>query len=439
MNNHINIFLFVGAWIIVPLIIDILYNLYGCIIIIFTKNKKKVKLEYEPYVSIVIPVYNTQRSLGQCIDSIIAQNYPLDKIELILVDNGSTDNSHNIFLEKQGISRLKMWWLESSTGRGIALNKGIYLSNGKYIFNIDSDGILHKDAILNCVLKLENSPETVAVTGSVLTDYSQIKNTKGIFKRLLQKLELFEYGESFLIGRAFQSKNDSIFNIAGAFSVFRKEAILKTQLYNKDTIGEDAHMTAQIRKFIKGKIELCSDAYIFVEPIDNFDTLYKQRQRWQIGEIEVASLFNEKKGNKKGFNILKIALLKDHTLVFPRLIWVFATVYLIFYGYPIEIFIIANFILYILYMLMSFLNFFIMKLFIKESDDLKNFLNKNFFISILMPLYRSMTFMIRAIGIINSYETGTSWNRKSFSDERTEIKNYIFRRNRRKKTKGGTK
>ena len=47
--------------------------------------------------------------------------------------------------------------------------------------------------------------------------------------------------------------------------------------------------------------------------------------------------------------------------------------------------------------------------------------------------------MIRAIWIINSYETGTSWNRKSFSDERTEIKNYIFRRNRRKKTKGGTK
>ena len=432
LNTQTNIFLFIGAWIIIPLILDIIFNLYSALSILIKRKKEDIKLEYYPYISIVVPVYNTSRSLGNCIDSIIGQNYPLDKIELLLVDNGSTDNSHDVFIEKQSTSKIRMWWLESKNGRGIALNKGVYLSNGKYIFNIDSDGILHKDAILNCVIKLENSPEIIALTGSVLTNYKQIKETKGFFKKLLQKFELFEYGESFLIGRAFQSQTNSIFNIAGAFSVFRKETILKTQLYNKDTIGEDAHMTSQIRKFIKGKIELCSSAYIFVEPIDDFDTLYKQRQRWQIGEIEVASLFREKKGNKKGFNILKTALLKDHTLLFPRLIWVFATIYLIFSGYPIQIFIIANIILYSLYMLMSFMNFFIIKLFLKETDELKSFLNKNFFISILMPFYRSLTFGIRAIGILNSYENSTSWNRKSLSDEFKEIKNYIFKKNKEK-------
>lgn len=432
MKIQINMLLFIGAWIVIPLIIDIICNLITAVSIIFKKKKDDEVLEYHPYISVVVPVYNTSRSLGKCIDSILEQNYPLDKIELLLIDNGSTDNSYEIFLDKQAISSVKMWWLESSTGRGIALNKGVYLSNGKYIFNIDSDGVLHKDAILNCVKKLEKSPETVAVTGSVLTNYEDIKETKGFFKKLLQKLELFEYAESFLIGRVFQSQTNSIFNIAGAFSVFRKEAILKTQLYNKDTIGEDAHMTSQIRKFIKGKIELCSDAYIFVESIDDIDTLYKQRQRWQIGEIEVASLFREKKGNKKGFNILKLALLKDHTLMFPRFIWISATFYLVLDGYPIIVFILANLILYVMYVLMSLMNFFIMKLFLKETDNLKKFLNKNFLIAFLMPFYRTLTFMIRGIGILNSYETSTSWNRKSLSQEAEEIKNYILRRKKEK-------
>ena len=118
-----------------------------------------------------------------------------------------------------------------------------------------------------------------------------INETKNFWLRLLQKAEYFEYCQAFLAGRNYQSEVDKIFTMSGAFSAFRKSAILQTQMYNTDTVGEDTHVTFQVREKLNLKVKLCENAIYYVDPIESFNKLYTQRQRWQRGEIEVAHIF----------------------------------------------------------------------------------------------------------------------------------------------------
>ena len=307
---------------------------------------------------------------------------------------------------KRKIQSLRLWWIDSSKGKAKALNKGLYMAEGKYIINIDSDGILDKNAVRRVVEKFENNQDIYAMTGVILTDNTLIEKTKSLGLRLMQRCELFEYTEAFLVGRGFQSYSNTMFTLAGAFSCYRKDVVLKTQLYNNETLGEDTHMTSQIREFLKGRIALCEDAFFYVDPIDDVDKLYTQRQRWQRGQIEVSSLFRDiANKNNKGFrNVLKYTMIKDHTLVFPRFIWIFAMMYLIFLDYPLSLIVGANIIMYLVYVFNSFIYFLISKLYLKELKNVTSYMRKHWYTVLLLPMYRSVVFFMRVAGIINSVE-----------------------------------
>lgn len=430
-SNIISEFIFWGIWLIIPLLIDILSGLIsaGMLIRAGMKKKKERKLDYYPHITILVPVYNSEGTLENCIKSIVNQTYPIKNIQVFLIDNGSRDNSYEIYCKLQeNYPMLRIWWLDSSQGKAKALNKGLYMADGKYIINIDSDGILDENAINNLAFKFENNDNIAAMTGIVLTSPEDIKNTKRLFKKQIQKCEFYEYCEAFMIGRGFQSKTNTIFTLAGAFSAFRKDSVLKTQLYNGETLGEDTHMTSQIREFVDGKIELCDDAFFYVDPIENLDKLYIQRQRWQRGEIEVSSLFWDRNKRKGVFNILNFTMLKDHTLVFPRLIWFFAMIYLIFIEYPMKLVIGANIVMYLAYVVNSSIFFLVSRMYLKEQIETRKFLNRNFYIILLLPIYRILLFFMRTAGIINSISKNANWNTKTFSEEKGIVSKEVKQR-----------
>lgn len=94
-------------------------------------------------ISAIIPVYNTEKFVGRCIDSVIAQTYP--NWELILVDDGSTDGSLGLLREYENKdSRIKAIH-QDNTGPGLARNKGIDNASGDYIVFIDSDDVIKHD------------------------------------------------------------------------------------------------------------------------------------------------------------------------------------------------------------------------------------------------------------------------------------------------------
>ena len=98
-----------------------------------------------PKVSIIIPVYNTEKYLEQCLESIINQTYK--NIEIICVDDGSTDDSSAILHNfQQKDSRIKVY-TQKNNGTGVCRNKGIMYSTGEYIMFVDSDDWLNLSAI----------------------------------------------------------------------------------------------------------------------------------------------------------------------------------------------------------------------------------------------------------------------------------------------------
>ncbi len=71
-----------------------------------------------------------------------------------------------------------MQWMNSEQGKSRALNLALYNSDGKYIINLDSDGMLEKNALVNMITRFENDTAINCMTGSILTVSEQIKNTK---------------------------------------------------------------------------------------------------------------------------------------------------------------------------------------------------------------------------------------------------------------------
>ena len=419
-----------GFWMFIPIIIEVTRALVSSVTVLIKYiNKKKNVLHYYPLVSIIVPVYNSANTLAACLESIKNQSYPLESMEVFLIDNGSKDNSEEIYEKfKLNNMKLKSWWSTSKQGKSKALNKGIFASGGKYIINIDSDGFLDREAIENVVIKFENNKDIQGITGVVLIDTDLISKTKNKILKTMRKCEMIEYIEAFLIGRNFESTIDVMYTMAGAFSCFRREAIIKTQLYNSETLGEDTHMTFQIRKFVGGRIALCEDAFFYVDPIDNMDKLYTQRQRWQRSEIEVAKLFREYHlaGFKQLFaNFTLKNIIVDHTLLFSKFLWMFAMIYLYIIDYPAIYLVVGNVLLFTIYILSSILNMIIASLYLKQQKITRSYVLRNVYLCILMPFYRMGTFFIRVAGIINSMQTEAKWKTQTLTEEIEVLKNIL--------------
>ena len=101
-------------------------------------------------LSVIVPVYNSAATLRNCIKSINDSTYPNDRMEVILVNNMTKDNSFEIFSECQAeYDDLKINWLNAKQGKSKALNLALFNAEGKYIIHIDSDGKLDDKALYN--------------------------------------------------------------------------------------------------------------------------------------------------------------------------------------------------------------------------------------------------------------------------------------------------
>lgn len=126
-------------------------------------------------VSIVIPVYNADQYLAQCVESLLGQNY--ENLEIIAVNDGSTDNSHDI-LEQYG-SRLKVIYQENQ-GQAAALNRGWEIAQGEILGYLSADDLLLPEAISKLTKVLIQNPSLSAV----YPDYNLIDQEGKKIKRV---------------------------------------------------------------------------------------------------------------------------------------------------------------------------------------------------------------------------------------------------------------
>ena len=106
---------------------------------------KTSDISNNPLVSVIIPVYNVEKYLRQCLDSVLAQTYT--KYEVLLIDDGSTDSSADICREYcKKDSRFKLYQKQNG-GASSARNLGLENASGDYLFFLDSDDWIDVDSI----------------------------------------------------------------------------------------------------------------------------------------------------------------------------------------------------------------------------------------------------------------------------------------------------
>lgn len=441
IKRLLNSFLFWGAWIVIPFLMEIIPAIGSFTLLLKrrrrVKKREKKKIEFFPEISIIIPVYNSQDTLFDCVKSVYNGSYPVDRIRIFLVNNQGQDDSFQVFAKCQEMfPDLPMQWLNAQQGKSRALNLALYNSEGKYIINVDSDGTLEKDALLRMITKFENNPDLNCMTGAILTEPEKIEHYKRKRARLLRKLEFMEYAQAFLAGRSYASETNSVYTLSGAFSAFRKSAILNSRLYNTDTICEDTQVTFQMRYLYHERVEICEDAIFFVEPIDDLNKLYTQRQRWQRGSLEVAKMFYDK--NFKLRNLVKDVnvrtMLYDHTFAFPRMIWYMALLCLLGMGYSSKVILLSMAILFLMYIIIGYLYFFTTFCFLKSMPEIQKYYGKHWWCVILLPVFNLLVFFIRMAGIVNSINTDSAWKTRNLTEEKQAFLQ-VFRQDTQKVTK----
>ena len=431
IRSLLNSFVFWAAWIIIPIIMEII-PAFGSLFILLKRrivgHKNEKKMTIFPEISLIIPVYNSEDSLGECIRSISDSTYPNSKMRVFLVNNQGKDNSFGVFTKCQELyPDLMMQWMNAEQGKSRALNLALYNSEGKYIIHIDSDGVLEPSALENMVTHFENDLTVNCMTGAVLTRPDMVQKYKFGISRLFRKLEFVEYAQAFLAGRNYASETNSVYTLSGAFSGFRKSAILNSWLYSTDTICEDTHITFQMKYMQNEKVKISEDAIFFVDPIEDADRLYTQRQRWQRGSLEVSKMFMEKKLNPaKMFTDVNVrTLMYDHTFAFPRLIWYLALICLTYIGYSGKTVLFSMGIVFAFYIVSGYLYYFSILGFLKKFKELHDYYRRQWWVIALLPFFNFIVFFIRLAGIINGIGSESSWKTKTLHEEREEFDNVL--------------
>ncbi len=119
------------------------------IFIIIFLSKINFKLKIIPYISVIVPIYNSEKYLPFCLQSIIAQS--LKNIEIICIDDGSKDESIKIIKNFIKIDNRIILISQKNRGSGLARNIGIKISKGKYLAFVDSDDLYPNNYTLELV------------------------------------------------------------------------------------------------------------------------------------------------------------------------------------------------------------------------------------------------------------------------------------------------
>jgi len=215
------------------------------------------QLEFFPFVSVVVTVYNAERTIAQCLESIMKLEYLRDKLEIIVVDDGSTDNSLNIVKEY----RIKLIQ-KNHGGYPSAMNTGIKSAAGGIIVIIDSDIVVSNDWLVK-VLE-EFSESKVGIVGG----YIATAETKSFWSRLAG----FE-----LEDRYHKIKSKYVDYVSTTCTAYKKEIFDDVGFFD-ETLRRDSDEDFTHRVFKAGwKIVLRKDAVCFHEWKGSFRSYFKQQ------------------------------------------------------------------------------------------------------------------------------------------------------------------
>lgn len=265
-----------------------------------------IDVDYTPGVTIIIPCFNEEEWIERTILSCINQDYPIDKLEVIVVDDCSNDRSvekikeiiDKLSNEAERFDtkyRLKYFVQKENLGKRDALSRGVKEAKHDLVVFVDSDSFLDPFAIRNLVQPFKD-PKMGGVSGR-----TDVANT---YTNVLAKMQSVRYYIAFRIMKAAEAYFDAVTCLSGPLSCYKKQIILdnmdswlnQTFLGQKATFGDDRAMTNFV---LKGHRTSYQDTAICSTIVPNrYKVFLKQQMRWKrswLRESIIAGKFMWKK------------------------------------------------------------------------------------------------------------------------------------------------
>lgn len=301
----------------------VLIALYVSFIYVLKIRNTKISMFYNfskfPPVSIIVPVYNEEKTIIDIINSLLKLRYP--EYEIIIVNDGSTDRSLSLIVETFRLRKIDLFYrkfLQTKDVRGFyfsndypnllvidkynggkadALNCGINVSRYPYFCSIDADTLLEKDALIRLMYEIIINKEDVVAVGGVVRILNGSKKTDkydieiDLPKNPLVNFQIVEYLQGFLFGRVGLNFLSINMILSGALSLFKKDAVVKVGGYSVNNIAEDMEIVVRLHRYylenkLPYKITFVDDPVCWTIVPEDLKGFYQQRRRWHIGLIQ---------------------------------------------------------------------------------------------------------------------------------------------------------
>lgn len=299
--------------------IFILFHLLYTFIPLYTSRPNDIPLHTEEKgISIIIPAYNEERMIKNCLNGITNLHYR--NVEVFFINDGSTDNTietldaylhlHTTYLPRQRVLTYQqvnnifqsekyphIFVIDKvNGGKADSLNTGIDFATNEIIITLDADCILEAHSLHKINQAFSN--ESVVAAGGLVQIIQGFHQFTPTFKVAnLIRYQVIQYLTCFYLHKMTQSKFGSITVIAGAFGAFRRDILLQVNGYRR-TVGEDMDITLRIQELIgttqKGKkVIFIPEAICYTECPASLRNLYRQRIRWQKAFIDCIITFRK--------------------------------------------------------------------------------------------------------------------------------------------------
>ena len=248
----------------------------------FKEEKESKTTAKRPFVTVLVPIYNSEKTLEASLRSIKALNYS-GKLEVIAIEDASTDGSFGILRKFKGIKVIRT---RTNIGKAASLNLGLKAAKGEMVATIDSDTFVRPDAITHLAEHFSRK-DIASVIGLISVNAP---------RNLLQRIQDVEYHVAHGFTQISYDKLESIFITPGPLSMYRKSALLEIGGFDEDNITEDMDIALNLKKH-GFQIVSTTGARAFTEVPGTLRSLYRQRIRWFRGAI-----YNGKKYFSMWFN-----------------------------------------------------------------------------------------------------------------------------------------
>lgn len=285
---------------------------------------------YYPTVAMIVPCWNEEATIKENIESLLALDYPEDKLSIVAVNDGSSDRSGEILdAAFKNHPRVTVVHQENG-GKHTALNTGIaHAEHAELVGCLDADSFVEHDALKEIISSFDD-PKVAAATVSM-----SVHNPRNILE-VMQNVE-------YIMGIAFRhvlSSVNGIYVTPGPFSLYRRDIILKVGGFRYGHQTEDMEMALRLQR--EGYwIENAPRARVYTKVPTTVSGLIKQRTRWTTGFLRNVWMdYRDLVGNYKygvlGLIVLPLGFLAVFGGIALFITFIFLTIQNLWHAYEIR-------------------------------------------------------------------------------------------------------